>query len=100
MRVDNPKQFEAARDFNQAIIAGVANAKGVHAETAISAAARMAGTYLLRSTGLPLGNYAAGTPILCDLVDDQGQELMGLIGQSLASMGVPYDPAKLDYDLP
>jgi hypothetical protein len=99
MTIENPKQFEAAKDFNQAIIAGLANEKGVHAETAISAAARMAGAYLLRSTGLPLENYTAGTPILVDLVDEKGQELMGLIGQALASMEVPYDETKVNYDL-
>src|SRR5436189_5213035 len=100
MTSDNPKQIEAAKEFNQAIIAGLANEKGVHAETAISAAARMAGTFLLLSTGLPLTNFEAGRSILCDLVDEQGQEVLGLIDQALASMNVPFDPSRVDYDVP
>jgi hypothetical protein len=95
----NPKQIEAAAEFNRGLISKLANEKGVHAETAISAASRMAGTFILRSTGLPLGNLKPGSPVFSDLANDQGQQVLALADQTLASLGVRIDARKVDYDL-
>ena len=99
MTQNNPGQFQAAGELNQVIISKLATERGVHAETAISAAARLAGTCLLRSAKLPLTNFSPGTSILSDAVDESGQKLLGSVGQTLASLDVPFDPARLDYDL-
>jgi len=61
MNVENPSQVQASAEFTEKIIAKLADKKGVHAETAISAASRMAGTFLLRSTGLPIAGFAPGS---------------------------------------
>jgi hypothetical protein len=99
VQIENPKQYNAAAEFNRTIIAKLANKKGFHAETAISAASRMAGTQLLRSSGLPLAQFTPGTPIFFDVVDEQGQQVLGLVDRALASLGVPFDARQVDYDL-
>jgi hypothetical protein len=99
MHIENPKQIEAASAFNQVIITKLTNEKGVHAETAISAVARMAGTYILRASGVPLEKFAPGTSILVDFANEQGQQVLGLVDQALASLGVPFDSGRLNYDL-
>lgn len=59
-------EIRAARAFREHVFAKLGNEKGVHAETALSAAGRMAGTFLLRSFGLPLEHLEPGTPVLSD----------------------------------
>ena len=99
MNIENPKQIEAAGEFNREIIASLANGKGVHAETAISAAARMAGTFVLRSTGLPLADFEPGTTLLADVADEYGQQVLALVDQALESLGVAFDARNVNYDL-
>ena len=98
--IENPNQHKASAEFTQAVISQLANDKGVHAETALSAAARMAGTFALRSCGLPLSQFAPGTSILGDVIDEQGQKVLHTVDQTLAGLSVTLDPQKLDYDLP
>jgi hypothetical protein len=97
--VDNPKHFAASAEFTEAIISKLATGRGVHAETAISAAARMAGTLRLQSSGLPLADFEPGTSILSDLMDDLGQQLVHVFEQALASLEIELDPSRFDYDL-
>lgn len=99
MKLYNPKQFGAAEEFNRAIISKVITKRGVHAETAISAASRMAGTFVLRSSGLPLAQFAPGTPIFSDDVNERGQQVLGTVDRALSSMSIPFDARKLNYDL-
>jgi hypothetical protein len=94
------KQLAAADEFNQVITAKARSKRYVHAETAISAAARMAGTFVLRSTGLPADRFEPGTPIFSDEVNTQGQQVLEQVDQALAELGVPFDPRKVNYDLP
>ena len=42
MNVDNPNQVQASEEFTETIMAKLADKKGVHAETAISAVSRFA----------------------------------------------------------
>jgi hypothetical protein len=76
VNIENPKQLEVSGEFNQVIIAKLATDKGVHAETAIAAASRMAGTFLLRSTGLPIATLKPGSPVFSDVIDEQGQRVL------------------------
>ncbi len=99
MITDNPNQFAASAEFTDAVISKLATSRGIHAETAISAMARMAGTLLLRSSGLPLANFAPRTSIFSDVMDQLGQQLIRVVDQGLAAMQVPFDVSKIDYDL-
>jgi hypothetical protein len=98
--MQNPNQFKASSEFTQMIMSRLATDRGIHAETAVSAAARMAGTYVLRSCGLPLSSLTPGTPIFSDLIDEQGQKVLATIDQMLAGMNVVLDGQKLVYDIP
>ena len=100
MMIENPNQHKASAEFTQAVISRLATEKGVHAETALSAAARMAGTFALRSCGLPLFRFMPGTSILGDVIDEQGQKVLRTVDETLAGMSVRLDPQKLDCDLP
>jgi hypothetical protein len=100
MKMQNPDQFKASSEFTQIVMSRLSTDRGIHAETAISAAARMAGTFVLRSCGLPLANLAPGTPVFSDLIDEQGQNVLRTIDEVLAEMNVVLDGDKLVYDIP
>jgi hypothetical protein len=82
------KQFAAAREFNTVIVDKLTNEKGVHANTAIAAAARMAGTFLFRSFNLPLQNLEPGAAILSDAANEKGPFLYDLMSGVLQQMNV------------
>jgi hypothetical protein len=100
MTFRNPNQFKASAELTQTILTKLATERGVHAETAISAAARMAGTYLLRSSGLPIAQFAPGTAIFSDLMDDQGQLLLRAVDEVLESLNIAMNPQKMDFNVP
>jgi hypothetical protein len=100
MTITDPNLMRAAAEFTQTVISRLATKKGIHAETAISAASRMAGTFALRSCGLPIAQLAPGTPLLGSVFDGQGQKVLRSVDEALASMAVVLDPKELDYNLP
>ena len=100
MMIRNPNQFKASAELTQTILTKLATERGVHAETAISAAARMAGTYLLRSSGLPIAQFAPGAALFSDMMDDQGQLLLRAVDEVLASLNIAMDPEKMDFTVP
>ncbi len=100
MKLDNPKQLAAADEFNLVIMSKARSKRYVHAETAISAAARMAGTFVLRSAGLPLERLEPGAPIFSDFVNTRGRQVLELVDQTMTALGVAFDARKVNYDLP
>jgi len=94
-------QAAAAAKMVEAIVRLLRNEKGVHAETAIAAAARLGGTFLFRTFGLPTAGIEPGSPVFSDQANDEGPGLMqtfafGLVAESL-------DPRALqtnDLDVP
>lgn len=95
MGVFRKEQIEAAGQFADATIAALRDAKGVHAETAVAAAARMAGTFLLRSFGLPIDGIEAGQVVLSEQANEQGPALVGILAGVLESRGVELDRGRL-----
>jgi hypothetical protein len=100
MKMQNPNQFKASSEFTQVVMSRLTTDRGIHAETAISAAARMAGTFVLRSCGLPLSNLTPGAPVFSDLIDEQGQNVLRTVDQILAEMNLVLDGQKLVYEIP
>lgn len=84
-------EIRAAHAFREHIFTKLGNEKGVHAETALSAAGRMAGTFLLRSFGLPLANLEPGTAVLSDAANEHGPPLVGLLQLVLQENGIVLD---------
>jgi hypothetical protein len=93
-------QLEAAHEFVAATLKELQNEKGVHAETAVAAAARMAGTILLRSFGLPLAELEPGQALLSDKANEEGPRLLQLMLDALAAMGVEVDGGEIAKPIP
>lgn len=90
-------QAAAARKIVEAIVQGLHTEKGTHAETAIAAAARMAGTFLFRSFGLAAPGVPPGSPVLSDAAIEHGPLLVQTFGVGLVAEGI--DPSKIEPDL-
>lgn len=90
-------QAAAARGIVEAIVQALATGKGTHAETAIAAAARMAGTFLFRSFRLPLADAPPGTAVLSEQANEHGPLLVQTFGVGLVAEGI--DPSKIQPDL-
>jgi hypothetical protein len=67
----------------------------VHAETAVAAVARMAGTFLFRSFGFDLAGVAPGQAVLSEQANEAGPALIRVLAGALAELGVTLDEAKL-----
>lgn len=93
-------QIDAAQEFYTAVVQGLRTPQGIHAVTAVAAMARLAGTFLLRSLGLPLDQMEPGTPILSDLANEHGPRLINILGSVLANMQIVIDPSRIDFSIP
>jgi hypothetical protein len=95
----DPNQIlSAANEFYSVILEKLRNEQGVHAETAIAAAARMAGTFLLRSFNLPIENLTPGDAVLSDAANEKGPVLINVLEGVLKQIGVSLDPGKISLD--
>jgi hypothetical protein len=90
------KQLEAAQALADATVDALKSEQGVHAETAIAAAARMAGTFLLRSFGFRLDGVEPGNVVLSEEANREGPRLVHVLGSFLAQLGIARDRGKLD----
>src|SRR5262249_43532492 len=93
-------QFVAANEYYGLILGRLADERGVHAETAISAAARMAGTFMLRSFGLRLEGMEPGSAVLSEAANDRGPLLLNTLGAGLNALDVLLERDKLRADFP
>ena len=89
-------QIGVGERFANAAIEVLADQSGVHAETAIAATARMAGTFLFRSFGFELKGAQPGQPVLSEQANEQGPRLVQILGGVLGQMGITPDQSKLD----
>lgn len=92
-------QFETSEQLTQTILAHLSTDKGIHPETAISAAALMAGTLLLRSCRLPLANLTPGSPVFSDRVNRLGPRVLETVHQTLTLLEIPIDVKSLSHDI-
>lgn len=95
MASPSKEQQEAAQQFVDLAISALKNDKGVHAETAIAATARMAGTFLFRSFAFPLPSVTPGQAVFSDAANEQGPKLLQILGSVLAHIGIKLDSSKL-----
>ncbi len=85
------QQIAAAEQFADATLDELETADGIHPETAVAAAAGMAGSFLLRSFGFELGHLAPGTAVLSDEANEHGPRLLQILGGVLAHGSVELD---------
>lgn len=91
-------QQRAAGAIVDLIANRIGSERAVHPETAVTCAARLAGSLLLRSFGLKLESFAPGSVLLSNEANERGPQLMGILGGALQSMGVALDKTKLGGD--
>jgi hypothetical protein len=89
------QQIQAAQQFVRITTETLKTERGVHAETAIAGAARMAGTFLFRSFNFSLEGAKPGQPVLSDQANEQGLRLIQILGSVLEHVGVELDKDKL-----
>ena len=90
-----PHQLAAANAYVDIVVREFRTDAGVHAETAIAAAARMAGTFLFRSFNFPLKDVNPGSPVLSDAANDHGPLLVQTLGAGLDNLKVTLDRSRL-----
>lgn len=95
MRSLRAEQIAAANAFAAAVINALQTERGVHAETAIAGAARMAGTFLFRSFGFQHIGLAAGAVVLSEHANEAGPRLIQILGVALDNLGVKLDPERV-----
>jgi hypothetical protein len=88
-------QVAAARQIAERIINDLATERGAHAETCIMAAARMGGTILFRSFGLPTNGIEPGSSVFSDLANERGPMLADVMNAGLSGLGVAIDEQKV-----
>jgi hypothetical protein len=88
-------QLRAADRYVDIVIKALKTEKGVHSETAIAAAARMAGTFLFRSFAFPLKDIKPGSAVLSDAANDHGPLLVQTLGSGLNTLKVQLDSTRL-----
>lgn len=95
MEMLTKEQIEAGQEFVNSAVEALNTESGVHAETAVAAVARMAGTYLFRSFGLPMGDIQPGQVVLSNKANEQGPALIEILGGVLTQLGVSLDEKNL-----
>ena len=93
------RRAHAVEEFHQATLELLKTEDGIHAETAVAAAARMAGTFLFRSFGFDVKGIPPGTPALSDKANDHGPLLVDVLGATLERIGVRLDGHRIQRPL-
>jgi hypothetical protein len=88
-------QLDAAAEFGTTALRAFDQGGTFPAETVIGSVARVAGSFLLRSFGLPLEGLKPGSVVLSDQADQQGPRLVQILGSVLQSVGVKLENPKL-----
>ena len=79
---------QAAREVYELLVSHFQTDEGVHVGTIVSAAARLAGTSLIRSFNFALNDLKPGTPILSEQANEWWPELVNILVYTLKISGV------------
>lgn len=90
----------AADEIINVIIESLRSDNGVHSETAISSAARLAGTFLFRSFEFPYIDAQPGSPVLSEEANEHGPLLLQTLGAALNVLNVGLDGGRLSPNIP
>jgi hypothetical protein len=91
----NQAQLQAASEFGTAAMKAFDQDGTFPAEVVIGSAARMAGSFLLRSFGMPLTGIQPGSVVLSEQANQQGPRLIQILGGVLEKTGVKLDSSEL-----
>lgn len=88
-------QLQAASEFGTIAMQAFDQGGTFPAETVIGSTARMAGSFLFRSLGLPLTGVQPGSVVLSEQANQQGPRLIQILGAVLQSLGVKLESSRL-----
>jgi len=91
-------QDKSAGEFVDLVASKLGAGRAVQPEAAIASAARLAGSFLLRSFDLNGQLAEPGAVILSEEANEQGPQLIGIMSAMLQRFGVSLDQAKLGAD--
>jgi len=96
MRRIEKKHFDAAGSVSEVIANRLGGgSRAVHSETAISVAARMAGTMLFRSFGLDTSKMPVGATVLSEQANEKGPILLNIVIMMMRQYDLQPDKDKL-----
>ena len=78
----------ASNDLVNLIIAKIKDERGVHAETAITAAGSLAGYFLLKQTEIDVSKLPPGSPVFTDGVNELGPKMVGFMSTVCVKLGM------------
>lgn len=73
----------------------VGSDRAIHPETAIASAARLSGSFLLRSFNFDLDKFEIGNVLLSEEANEKGPILINILGNMLQNYGIIIDSDKL-----
>jgi hypothetical protein len=88
-------QIQAATEFGTTAMEAFDQGGSFPAETVIGSVARMAGSFLFRSFGLPLTGIKPGSVVLSEQANQQGPRLVQILAGVLQGVGVKLDTSKV-----
>ncbi len=91
----SPAQIQAATEFGTTAMQAFDEGGTFPAETVIGSVARMAGSFLFRSFGLPLTGIKPGSVVLSEQANQQGPRLVQILAGVLQGLGVQLDTSRL-----
>ena len=92
----NQNQNKATGEIVDLIASAIGKNREVHSATAIATSARLSGSFLFKSFGLDIDDAKPGTAVLSQEANEQGHELINVIGAVLSNMGVNIDNDKME----
>ncbi len=92
----NQNQNKATGEIVDLIASAIGKNREVHSATAIATSARLSGSFLFKSFELKIDDAEPGTAILSQEANEQGPELINVIGAVLSNMGVTVDNDKME----
>ncbi|MBN1667826.1 MAG: hypothetical protein JW862_12085 [Anaerolineales bacterium] len=82
---------QAANQLTELVFSHLQSERGVHLETAIAAPACLAGTLIVRSTGINFKNMQPGAPLFADELNQKGMEVFAFMQGVCRPLGL--DPS-------
>lgn len=92
------EQNNAAGQMVELLATRIGKNRAIHPETVIAVAARLSGSFLLRSFNFDLERLERGAIVLSTEANEQTPELLGILSSALTSRGIALDTQKLGGD--
>ena len=83
-----PQRVEVGKAIRLLLVERLTTEEGVHAETIVAAAGRLAGSLLFRTFNLALDRHQPGSTILSDIANMKGPELLDTFGEATEQLEI------------